>query len=55
MPQWWEGAMEKVWKEPSEEMVQLTLEELDPASSPGIDGVPAALYQKLEEVFVPQI
>ena len=36
-------------------MVQLALEELDPASSPGIDGVPAALYQKLDEVFVPQI
>ena len=41
----WKKLTHHLWKEPTEDMVRNALEKMDPNLAPGIDGVPAYIYQ----------
>ena len=48
-------AMPLLFNELTEEVVQAALERMKRGSAPGMDGIPAELYQAYPEVFVPRL
>ena len=48
-------AMPLLFRELSEELVKTALERLKRGSAPGMDGLPAEVYQAFPEVFVPKL
>ena len=47
--------MPLLFRELSEELVKTALERLKRGSAPGMDGLPAEVYQAFPEVFVPKL
>ena len=47
--------MPLLFRELTEEVVQAALERMKRGSAPGMDGIPAELYQAYPEVFVPRL
>ena len=48
-------AMPLLFRELTEEVVQAALERMKRGSAPGMDGIPAELYQAYPEFFVPRL
>ena len=55
LPRQWPGAAPKLIRTLTEEVVLTALERMHATSSPGLDGVSAAVYQRMPSVFVPQM
>ena len=55
LPRQWRGAAPKLICTLTEEVVLTALERMHATSSPGLDGVSAAVYQRMPSVFVPQM
>ena len=49
-----QAASPLLWRPLTEDVVREALHELRPCSSPGNDTVPAAVYQRMEPLFVPR-
>ena len=54
-PETWGTTLPNLWQEPTDDTVFTALERLDPQSSPGLDGIPALLYQMYPGEFCPRM
>ena len=54
-PERWGTTLPDLWQEPTDDTVLTALERLDPQSSPGLDGIPALLYQMYPGEFCPRM
>ena len=50
-PGYWKTALPQLWKEPAIATVMNPLDSLDGTSAPGMDGIPAVLYQTFAAHF----
>ena len=55
VPRQWRGVDPKVLRTLTEEVVLTALEQMHATSSPGLDGVSAAVYPRMPSAFVPQM
>ena len=52
MPAQWRTAVPLLWRGCSEDLVYAALQQMDPSSSPGDDGIQAGVYKAFPECFV---
>ena len=54
-PGYWKTSLPQLWKEPDIDTVMNALDSLDGTSAPGMDGIPAILYQTFAAHFAPWV
>ena len=54
-PGYWKTTLPQLWKEPDIDTVMNALDSLDGTSAPGMDGIPAILYQVYAAHFAPRM
>ena len=52
LPAQWRTAVPLLWQSCSEDLVYAALQQMDPSSSPGDDGIQAGVYKAFPELFV---
>ena len=55
LPAQWRTLVPVLWKPYTLELVQAALQHMDPSSSPGEDGIQAAVYQRFSGSFAPHM
>lgn len=55
MPAWHKGAARALWKGVDADQALEAIRDMDGGAAPGCDGIPASIYKKNAEIFVPKI